>query len=114
MKAPTKNWKRIVLTQREWPVGLVVPRPDTMPKDAEILREMPDWGQRFCFYLFRNRRKAKYYFRAWPIAEGNCRSSTDFDCVILNPVEAMRLLILQEVDPKLAEDVRRCRAKKGK
>jgi len=109
-----KNWKRIVLTKRQWPVGLVVPRPDTMPKDAEIIRELPEWGNRFCFYLYRDRRKAKYYFRVWSIADGESHSSTDFDCIILNPIEAMRLLVLQEVDQKMADDVRQYQAKKRK
>lgn len=85
-----------------------------MPKDAEILRELPEWGGRFCFYLFRDRRQAKYYFRVWPNDEGESCGKQRFDCIVLNPVEAMRLLILQEVGSQLADDVREYRAKKRK
>jgi hypothetical protein len=105
------DWKRIVLKKRWWPNDLAVPRPHRLPEDAEHVRENPDWSQRFRYYLFRHCCGTKYYFRVWDNDDGDGSVTERRDCIELSPVEAERLLILQEVSQTVADDARRFRAK---
>ena len=62
------------------------------------------------FYLFRDPHGIKYYFRAWRNDNGET-GTLRRDCVELNPVEAERLMILQEINQTLADDARRFRTR---
>jgi hypothetical protein len=109
----SERWKRVILTKRWWPDDLVVPHSHALPHDAEHVRENPNWNHRFMYYLFRDPRGTKYYFRAWRNGHGE-HSPVSRECALLNPEEAFRLLILQEVNQVMADDVRRYRTRNRK
>lgn len=98
------RWKRIILTERDWPTSLSLPLNVDCPAGAGRILIGSDEGGSWDWDLIRGPSGKCYYLKA-------CRVGFPADplakAVCLTPAEALDFAIVQCINPQLIKDVKR-------
>jgi hypothetical protein len=104
-------WKRIILTQRDWPTHLRLPLDSVIPPKATQVMGGSDEGNSWDWKLKRDPSGKFYHLQAWLVSAPR-RFDSETKSVKLTPAEALQLCIRQCIPPELLAGSRRRKVRK--